>query len=58
MKAIFADAGYWIALINPAEDLHQKAQSISQTLMPFQVVTSEMIFTEVLNAFSKKSAKV
>jgi len=26
MNAIFADTGYWIALFNPRDDLHAKAQ--------------------------------
>lgn len=53
MKTVLADAGYWIAILNPADSLHSKAVSLSNTLNPFQIVTSEMIFTEVLNSFSK-----
>ncbi len=45
MKTVFADAGYWIAILNPADDLHVKAVSVSNALNPFQIVTSEMIFT-------------
>lgn len=54
MKTVFADAGYWIAILNPADDLWFKAVSISNTLEPFQILTSEMVFTEVLNSFSKR----
>jgi uncharacterized protein len=56
MRILFADAGYWIALINPADDLHQRARAISSTLTSAKVVTSEMVFNEVLNAFSKRNA--
>ena len=28
MRKIFADTGYWIALLNPDDDLHQKAKEI------------------------------
>lgn len=56
MKTVFADAGYWIAILNPADDLHVKAVSVSNTLNPFQIVTSEMIFTEVLNSFSRRES--
>lgn len=56
MKTVFADAGYWIAILNPADDLHVKAVRVSNTLNPFQIVTSEMIFTEVLNSFSKRES--
>ena len=54
MKKVFADTGYWIALLNPEDDLHQKARQISVTLATTIIVTSEMVFTELLNAFSSK----
>ncbi|PZV15241.1 MAG: nucleic acid-binding protein [Pseudanabaena sp.] len=54
MKKVFADTGYWIALLNPDDDLHQKARQISVTLISTPIVTSEMVFTELLNAFSSK----
>jgi predicted nucleic acid-binding protein len=56
MKTVFADTGYWIAILNPADDLHTKAASLSNSLEPFQIVTSEMVFTEVLNSFSKRES--
>ncbi|MBW4694087.1 MAG: PIN domain-containing protein [Lyngbya sp. HA4199-MV5] len=56
MKTVFADAGYWIAILNPADDLRTKAVSLSNTLDPFQIVTSEMVFTEVLNSFSRRES--
>lgn len=57
MKKVFADTGYWIALLNPSDDLHQKARRITAFFMPsLEIVTSEMIFTELLNAFSKQGA--
>ena len=51
MKTVFADAGYWIAILNPADALRAKAATLSNALDPFQIVTSEMVFTEVLNSF-------
>ena len=48
----FADTGYWIALQNPREDLHQKASATSRDYTPNQIVTSEMVLTEFLNSFS------
>lgn len=54
MKTIFADTGYWIAILNPADDLRTQAISLSRSLDPFQLLTSEMVFTEVLNSFSKR----
>ena len=54
MRFIFADTGYWVALLNPGDDLHQKAIHLEQSLQPVHIVTSEMVLTEVLNDFSKR----
>lgn len=54
MRFIFADTGYWVALLNPGDNLHQKAVSLAQTLQPAHIITSEMVLTEVLNDFSKR----
>jgi len=56
MKTVFADAGYWIAILNPADDLYVKAVNLSNALEPFQIVTSEMVFTEVLTSFSRRES--
>ncbi len=55
MKTIFADTGYWIALLDPHDTLHRKAIDRSIALAQEQICTSEMVFTEVLNHFGKRS---
>lgn len=55
MNTIFADTGYWIALLDPQDTLHQKAINCSISLSHAQICTSEMVFTEVLNHFAKRS---
>ncbi len=54
MKIVFADTGYWVAILNPGDDLHQTAVNVTAALSSLRIVTSEMIFTEVLNSFSKQ----
>lgn len=54
MRAVFADASYWIALLNPEDPLHEKAQTVSSSLSGGQIVTSEMVLTEVLDGFSRR----
>jgi hypothetical protein len=49
---VFADAGYWIALFNPRDQLHAKAISISTTLQGRSIVTSQMVLTEFLNHYA------
>lgn len=54
MKILFADTGYWIALLDPQDTLHSKAIDLSITFTQVQIVTSEMVLTEILNHFSKR----
>lgn len=53
MPPVFADTGYWIALINPHDGLHGKAIAAAAKLGARTVVTSDMVLTEVLNAFAE-----
>ncbi len=41
MRKIFADTGYWIALLNPDDALHQKARSLTISLKNVPIVSSE-----------------
>ena len=52
MSAVFADAGYWIALWNPRDNLHPKALSVVDTLGTTSVVTTQMVLTEALDAMA------
>jgi len=53
-RTVFADAGYWIALLNRRDDLADRARHVSQLLSNVKIVTSEMVLVEVLNDFSKR----
>lgn len=52
MRVVFADAGYWIAILDPTDELHEKAQIVTAQLGPCQIVTTEMVLIELLNFFS------
>ena len=54
MNTVFADTCYWIALVNQNDNLHSKAKDVSQDLGHFEIVTSEMVFVELLNYMSGK----
>jgi uncharacterized protein len=56
MKTVFADTGYWIALLDPQDTLYSKAIDLSIALAQGQICTSEMVLTEVLNHFSKRGS--
>lgn len=54
MKKVFADAQYFVALINDKDQCHPAAQAISQSLQGVTVVTTEEALTEVLAFFSER----
>jgi hypothetical protein len=54
MRVIFADTGYWVALLNSHDNLHQKALTLSKTVQSAHIVTTEMVLVEVLNDFSDR----
>ncbi len=54
MRVVFADTGYWVAFLNPHDDLHDKALNLSKVVQPAHIVTTEMVLVEVLNDFSDR----
>jgi predicted nucleic acid-binding protein len=50
---VFADTAYWVALINPRDELHGRAREASAALAGARIVTSEGILTELLNSFAE-----
>jgi len=54
MQRVFADAGYWIGLFNDRDSLHPRAVAASRKFRPHQIVTSEMVLSELLNNFSER----
>lgn len=53
MKTVFADTGYWAAVLNPKDQLHEKAAQVSAQLGKFRILTTEMVLDELLAALSK-----
>ena len=52
MNAVFADAGYWIALFNPRDQLHTRAIAVSQSTQNRSIVTSQRVLMEFLNYYA------
>ncbi len=53
MKVVFADTGYWVAVLNPKDDWNAKATAASRALGKARLVTTEMVLAELLAALSK-----
>ena len=54
MDEVFADTGYWIALISTRDDLRASAAQATNNLGGRRIVTSEMVLVEVLNHFARQ----
>ena len=48
MAALFADSGYWIALIDRRDELHARARAASARLNEVEIVTTQMALVETL----------
>jgi predicted nucleic acid-binding protein len=58
MNQVFADTSYWIALLNPRDELHGKALAASKIHAADRIVTSEMVLTELLNSFADRGPQL
>ena len=54
MRTVFADTGYWVALRDPGDGLHRKAEEVTRQLAPLQTVTTEMVLGEFLTCMSRR----
>lgn len=57
MKTVFADTGYWIAVMSTTDASSERALAVSKALGKARVVTTEMVLAELLNALSKISTR-
>jgi len=49
MQTVFADTFYWIALLNPNDEAHARAATVSKDLISVRIVTTDEVLTEFLN---------
>ena len=54
MSPVFADAGYWIALWDPEDSLHERASAIAGNVGDYTVVTTQLVLIEALNYMSDR----
>lgn len=53
MNEVFADAFYWIALANPADQWHDTAKRYDEDNPHVSLVTTEEVLTEFLNFYAE-----
>lgn len=51
-RVVFADSGYWIAVLYPRDQYHQQAARLDAELATASIVTTEMVLAEMLNFMS------
>jgi predicted nucleic acid-binding protein len=54
MRRVFADAHYWVALLNDQDQSHSAAQATSLAMQGVPVMTTEEVLTEVLAFFCER----
>lgn len=52
MRIVFADTFYWIALLNPNDEAHERVVTASKNLSSARIVTTDEVLTEFLNYFA------
>jgi predicted nucleic acid-binding protein len=58
MTTVFADAFYWIALINPRDNWHTRVLDVSNSLEQRVIVTTDEILTEVLAFYCESGSRM
>ena len=53
MSLVFADSGYWLALLDPRDALRERALSLSLRYEEREIVTTQMVLVEVLTGLSR-----
>lgn len=56
MKTLFADSGYWVAVVDSRDQLHVEALALLRASKRDRIITSELVLVEVLNHFAKLGA--
>jgi uncharacterized protein len=56
---VFVDSNFFIALFNPSDSQHKKAKELAKHLdnTPHQLLTSNLIFLEIVTVLSQKAGR-
>ena len=57
-RRVFADAGYWIALLYSGDQLHERAATVTAGLESVAIVTTQMVLAEALNHLAGRGERV
>ncbi len=54
MRRVFADASYWVALLNPDDQLYPRATAQESRLKRARLITTEFVLAEFLNFYAPR----
>ena len=57
-RTLFADSGPWIALLQPRDQMHERAKVVAAGLGPVTIITTQMALAEALNHLSREGARL
>ena len=57
MRTLFADSGYWIALLYPRDQVHERANAVAAGLGTVEIVTTQMVLAEAFNHLSRQGER-
>lgn len=57
MKVVFVDTLYFVALFNPRDQWHERANAASNLIADSSLITTEDVLVELLNFFSEYGEK-
>lgn len=52
MPVVFADSGYWIGLLHPRDQMHERIKAVAAGLESVSIITTQMVLAEVLDHLS------
>ena len=52
MREVLVDTNYWIAIVNPRDNLYRRARQVGSALRDAKLLTTDAILTEYLNHFA------
>ena len=58
MKRIFADSSYWIALLNPHDQLYRSTARLVPQLRRALLVTTDLVLAELLNYYAPRGSRM
>ena len=56
MPVVFADTGYWVAMLLPSDRLSERASRVVVSLGEITIVTTQMVLIEVFAHMSRRGA--